>query len=101
MTATEFDVILNDRINKMRVVLGTKAGEYATDDRLHNFKSAALQFGEPPTAVCWYYMLKHLMSIKDLATGVKPATPATIDEKIGDAVNYLVLMEALFREAAR
>lgn len=99
MTSQQFDTILNDRMEKIKSVLASKATEYATEDRLHNFKSTGTEFGQTPTEVCWGYMFKHLTSVKDLAFGFKPVTAAMIDEKVGDAINYLVLTEALFRES--
>lgn len=41
MTHAEFQMILRNRITKMQDTLDAKANEYATEDRLHNFKAAA------------------------------------------------------------
>lgn len=98
MTAEEFDRLLDERIELMVNSLTIKASEYATGDRLHNFKEAAATFNVLPAEVCWSYMMKHLVSIKDMAEGVRAAPPEVVREKIGDAINYLVLIEALFRE---
>lgn len=109
MTAVEFDAILSARLAKAREVLAAKAGEYATDaDRLHNFKRAAAWFplaaasAETDAAdACCGMMRKHWVSLTDLidrkAAG-HALPPALIDEKVGDAVNYLILLEALLRE---
>lgn len=99
MTAETFNKLLNLRIRAIRSSLETKAGEYATDDRLHNFKHAAKTFNTSPPEVCWSYMMKHLISIKDIAEGTKPATWEAVHEKIGDAINYLLLMEAILLES--
>lgn len=40
MKTEKFESILNERINKCVKVLCAKADEYATEDRLHNFKVA-------------------------------------------------------------
>lgn len=98
MDAATFTKLLESRICKIRDTLVTKAAEYATADRLYNFKAGAELSGKGPKEVCWDYMVKHLVSISDMARGVRPATPASIDEKIGDAINYLILLEALFHE---
>lgn len=99
MTAQEFNTLLSKRINKIQVVLGTKATEYATNnDRLHNFKVAASEFGGTPEEACKGYMLKHWMSVRDMIVGERPVTKEMIDEKIGDAVNYLILLEAILTE---
>lgn len=38
------------------------------------------------------------MSVIDIAEGTLPATSATVDEKIGDSINYFILLEAIFKE---
>lgn len=101
MTAAEFDTILDHTLSRVRSVLASKAGEYAaTDDRLHNFKADVGGLGtrEGPTEVCWGYLRKHLQSIYDMACGIKIHDPDLVDEKIGDAINYMILMKALFLE---
>lgn len=98
MTADEIAKVIEARIQKVRAVLTVKAGEYATDDRLHNFKTASSELGGCPTEACWGYLKKHLISIRDMALGVRPSSPMSLDEKITDAIVYLLLMEALFAE---
>ena len=103
MTHIEFRKILIERITKMQDTLDSKGKEYASDeDRLHNFKSSEQFSDREAAANCWGFLVKHLTSLRDIVNryedfGVMP-TPGTIDEKIGDAINYLVLLEAIFRE---
>lgn len=97
MTVTEFDALLERRLRSIREVLASKANDYATTDRLHNFKSAG-ELGGPPAEVLWGYMLKHLVRLRDLAFGVKPTSPGVVNEVVGDAINYLILLEAVFLE---
>ena len=102
MTDYAFNRLLERRIGEIRSVLATKAGEYASDvDRLHNFKAAAeLENDTPPDALRGM-LRKHWVSVMDLckchAAGVN-MRPSLIDEKIGDAINYLILLEALLKE---
>lgn len=99
MTGDEFNVVLERRLTKIRHVLAAKAGEYATaGDRLHNFKGCSEEFGGTPAENLWGMLKKHLMSVKDMVAGDKPVTAAMVNEKLGDAVNYLCLLEALFLE---
>lgn len=99
MTAQEFNVLLERRIQKIRDVLQAKASEYATDDRLHNFKSQPLDnLSETPEQVLWGYLRKHLQSVYDLVMGLKTTTSESVNEKVGDSINYLILLEALFNE---
>jgi hypothetical protein len=46
----------------------------------------------------WGMALKHLISVMDLVAGRLPASKATVDEKVGDLINYLILLEAVFAE---
>jgi hypothetical protein len=102
MTAQEFDKILELRIKKIRDVLATKANEYASYDRLHNFKAQpGIETKETPEQVLWGYLRKHLQSIYDMVTGSKEAKASLVDEKLGDAINYLILLEAIFIEQWR
>ena len=80
-------------------VLGAKAGEYASDkDRLHNFKvTSGITRGTPAQALLGF-QAKHLTAVIDKVLTGEPVTRAWIDEKIGDAMNYLVLLEALLIE---
>lgn len=98
MKSEQFNDLLSFRMRAITETLITKAKEYATDDRLHNFKEAAKTFNCSPAGACWSYMMKHLISIKDMADGTKKVTPEAVREKIGDAINYLILMEAIFLE---
>lgn len=106
MTATEFSDLLNDRIDRMKAVLDAKADEYAKEhDRLHNFKQGAAAQGRTPAQTCLSYMTKHWCSVVDLvdddAEGFHDRVLKRLDEKIGDLVNYVVLLEAVLLESAR
>lgn len=102
MTREAFVVILEERIAKMRATLDSKAKEYATgEDRLHNFKLAAQMTRQTPEEALRGMLIKHWCSIMDIVDGIKyqrPLSPAQVDEKIGDAINYMVLLEALLKE---
>jgi hypothetical protein len=99
MTAAEFSVLIHARCEKTHAVLNTKGEEYSVaSDKLYNFKATAKEFGGTPEQALWGFMKKHLMSIKDMVDGVREPTPEMVNEKIGDAVNYLILLEALFLE---
>ncbi len=79
----------------------THTGEYATSDRLHNFKVAAeLQNCTPMTALAGM-MAKHTVSVYDLIQRQEngaDVSPEMWDEKIGDHINYLILLSAMVRE---
>jgi len=105
MIPKEFNVIVEARIEKIRNILQKKAAEYATGgDRFHNFKVAA---GADTTTVpraLWGMFLKHYVSVKDIVDRFNPdkfdslPSLALLDEKIGDSINYLILLEGIIIE---
>ena len=101
MTTERFDEIINKRLDRCSQVLCKKSEEYATDDKLHNFKVAAtLQNCSPITALAGM-MCKHTVSVYDLIQdneNGKVISPEMWDEKIGDSINYLLLLTALIEE---
>ena len=102
MTNEDFDKLLDRRLEKTREVLGKKGEEYASDvDRLHNFKAAGRMDGESPEKALWGMLKKHLVSVMDMANGITSPIKCTdeyIDEKIGDTINYFILLEARLKE---
>lgn len=103
MTDAEFNKIVEARIEKIRKVLGKKAKEYARGDRLHNFKRTAAMLQCTPERALIGFLAKHIVSILDLVDDIeqgKPVDLAAWDEKLGDSVNYHVLLDALIIERA-
>lgn len=105
MKTEQFNRVVETRTEKIRAVLAKKATEYASvKDRLHNFKVAALFDAVTPERALWGMLLKHLTSIRDMVHGLDGVPHdhcpdgALWDEKIGDAINYLVLLEGLVTE---
>lgn len=99
MTPEKFEVILQNRLKSIQEVLGSKSKEYAQEgDRLFNFKLAAQINGSTPEKALWGMATKHLVSVMDLVAGRLEATPDMINEKIGDLINYLILLEAILME---
>lgn len=101
MTDKHFNEIAVHRIDECLNTLCKKANEYATEDRLHNFKVAAeLQKCTPITALGGM-MCKHTVSVYDLIRDHEAGKDIPIDlwyEKIGDSINYLLLLTALIVE---
>ena len=99
MTPERFNDLLENRLSLTRDVLGSKAGEYAsTSDRLHNFKAAAAMLRGTPEQALLGMLVKHMVSIYDMVLDGQPRAIALWDEKIGDAINYMILLEALVKE---
>jgi hypothetical protein len=99
MTKDELDRIVARRLDSISYTLTTKNAGYGFGgDVLHNFKTAARIRGTTMENALCGMLLKHLASVLDLVDGRLPATQANVDEKIGDTVNYMVLLEAVFAE---
>jgi hypothetical protein len=95
----EFRTVLTDRLKNIEDVLGFKGAEYGSDkDQLHNFKVASNFSGGTPEQALWGFLVKHLVSVHDLINEPERATPTVINEKIGDCINYFILLEAIFKE---
>ena len=102
MSAKQFEAVLQSRLDKIKAVLGAKAKEYSSDtDRYHNFNIAGRMAGTTPEKALKGMMLKHEVSVLDLIewSGAAPSriTEALIDEKIGDNINYLILLEGMLK----
>lgn len=98
MDKNTFDKVVEARLQKISSVLGSKAKEYARADRFYNLKRAAEIMRTTPEHALLGMWSKHLVSVIDLIEGTLPATVGTIDEKIGDAINYLILLEGMLLE---
>jgi hypothetical protein len=100
MTVAEFDEVVNRRLDLIRRVLLEKGKEYARGgDRLSNFKNGGKAQRVTPEQALLGYMTKQFVSIvdfiqEDLPKGVVH-TQAEWDEKLGDCINYLCLLEAV------
>jgi len=102
MNSTTFKHLLESRIEKIRTSLNVKGKEYSTnDDKLHNFKQAAIMNAEHPARSLHGMLTKHLVSYLDMVKGIesgKTYSNEYIDEKITDIINYFILQEAIFLE---
>jgi hypothetical protein len=101
MTGKEFKECMEETLARCVGTWSEKAGEYATSDRLHNFKVAGAVQGTSPLSALAGMMAKHTVSIYDLVGKSEYGTEIPIemwDEKIGDHINYLILMRALLEE---
>ena len=101
MNTEDFNKVIREQIKRCEATLCKKADEYATEDRLHNFKVAAgIQNCLPTTALAGM-MAKHTVSVYDMIRGLEEGKSYPLelwDEKIGDSINYLLLLAAAVRE---
>lgn len=99
MTQADWEDILGYRLGKIKRVLDKKAEQYALDgDRLSQFRSAARMRDTTLPQALWGMAMKHLVSVQDIVDGRLEPTPLLVSEKIGDLINYLILLEAVLAE---
>ena len=102
MDSQRFNKVIEKRIEQCKAVLCNKQEEYASDcDRLHNFKVAATIEHCSPISALAGMMVKHTVSVYDLISEYeqgKAISRDMWDEKIGDSINYLLLLTALIDE---
>lgn len=101
MRTEQFENIINKRIETCKSVLCGKAEEYATDDRLHNFKVAGELQKCTAVKALGGMMAKHTVSVYDLIDDYEQGKAISKEmwtEKIGDSINYLLLLTALLEE---
>lgn len=98
MNSEMFNKVTQEQIERSINVLCNKAKEYATTDRLHNFKVAAALQNKSPTQALAGMMAKHTVSVYDMCWSGEKYPTALWEEKITDSINYLLLLNALVRE---
>ena len=102
MKLNKFKELLETRFTKTRKVYSKKMNEYANDlDVFLSFKKGVgFSFQNTPEGVAWEYACKHFESIKTIISKIPDEIPSDelIDEKIGDAINYLIILEGLIKE---
>lgn len=99
MSPDDFNEILTRRLDRIQTTLGAKRAEYMTGgDAFSNFKRAAEFQRIRPEQAAWNFLMKHLVSIQDMVESGTIYSTAQWDEKIGDAVNYLILIEGMVAE---
>lgn len=98
-----FGELVYQRVKKIESVLALKGKDYGREDRLHQFKEAASKLNCTPERALIGMSIKHDISISTTVVDIELdqydyVTNEYIDEKIGDAINYLILLEALIKE---
>ena len=102
MKINKFFELLEQRFTKTRETYTVKMDEYATDlDVFQSFKNGVgFSFEDTPEGVAWSYACKHFESIKTIISKLPDEIPSDelLEEKIGDAINYLKILEGLIKE---
>ncbi len=95
MKTERFEEVIANQIDICHEILNDKAKEYATHDRLHNFKVAAGLKGETIPKALAGMMAKHTISIYDMCNAYPKGDLAVWEEKITGHINYLLLLKAV------
>ena len=102
MNSKDFDLVVERRIELVKSLLIKKRAEYSPEgeDRLHNFNRAAAMLQSSPESALIGMWTKHIVSLLDICDKIEHETPSIemIEEKIGDAINYLILLEAMLKD---
>ena len=103
MNAVDFNKLIEDSCDQIKKVLVSKNTEYASkDDVFHNFSTAGQRRGISKERALDGMMLKHEVSVGDLIRWAEQSperlTRELIDEKIGDNINYLLLLKGMLYE---
>ena len=89
---------IEEMIEHCKDVLTDKHLEYATEDHFHNFNVAAQLQGITPAQALVGMMDKHIVSVHDLVNEQADGKAISIEtwrEKIGDNINYLLILWAM------
>lgn len=102
MTTQEFNKATAYMLQTCLDTLSQKNKEYSGDDedRLIAFKCAAGLSDTTATDALFGMLSKHLVSISQMCRSGKKYSLGLWEEKIGDAINYLLLLYGLAEEAS-
>lgn len=104
MNRDQFNELVDRRVDIIRTSLQRKGEEYAdniksnaSNNVFYNFERAAELTNVTPPQALLGMLSKHLVQVLDLASGNidMPISKDFVDEKIGDTINYLILLEGL------
>ena len=98
MNQERFNEIIQEQVNTCLDTLVVKAKEYATDDKLHNFRTAASLHGGTMEQALAGMMAKHTVSVYDMCNSGQVYNLNLWNEKITDSINYLLLLRAVVGE---
>jgi hypothetical protein len=102
MKRQQFNRIVSRTFNQCKNTLTRKGDVYGPDDRFSNFKTAARMLGCTPEKALEGFMTKHYVALHDFIATLDTSQPMLDmdewDEKIGDMINYLLLLGGLIAE---
>ena len=91
---------ITEMIDHCKQTLIDKHAEYAVGSNYHNFEQAAKLMNTDPRKALAGMMAKHTVSVYDLIESNEIAPRDQWKEKIGDHINYLLILWAMVNEEA-
>lgn len=99
MTPSAFNDVVNRQVSHCLNLLCAKGSEYAPGtDRLIAFKKAAALQGRTQAQAALGMLAKHLISVVDMIQSKETYSAEKWDEKIGDSINYFLIIRAIVTE---
>lgn len=103
MESAVFNQLVEDTLAEVKQILVAKGVEYVPggeeQDRFHNFEISAAFNQQRSTEALWGFLTKHLVSLSDMVkVDSTDHTMAKWDEKIHDAIIYLILLKGIVTE---
>ena len=102
MKINKFKNLLISIFKRSEDTFTIKRSEYANDIGVfENIKNGVgFSLNSEPEHVAWNYAAKHLESIQSIIKKLPNEKPSEelINEKFGDAINYLIIIEGLLKE---
>lgn len=99
MTHERFEQLLDELDGESLTTLKAKNRMYsAPTDALHNFASGADIGGCTEAQVCWGYLVKHLVALRDKIKNNDFSNKDDLKEKCQDSINYIRFIWAIAHE---
>jgi len=101
MDRETFKKIVDDRLQKCQEMLTSKGNGYSRNgDVFHNFRFASMVTGCTLEKALWGMWVKHIASVFDIINDTPDRIPEkeVLAEKIGDLINYALLLEGMIEE---
>ena len=99
-TFEDREKLLDELYGKLKLLLIDKGKEYAggSEDTLHNFRSRSGWLDEDAKKILFIDLTKHLDAIKGWAVQGRPLSVEAADNRMVDALVYLILLIGLYRQ---
>lgn len=101
MPSDKLRSIVIDQLDYCEMLLLKKGKEYAPKDSLKNFRVSAQLQSITNKQALGGYMAKHIVSIYDMINSKENYSVDRWEEKITDAINYLLLLKAMVVEESK